>query len=249
MARFFRRRFRNRRRIFRRPFRRTRRFTKRVKRVERRVQRIASSIETKTVTNTCGAFITVDDTGRTLGANQSTTPTWLNAPLQGIGFNNRIGLDIRCTKLYFSYFTKPSATTTGNDAFNTMRILIVKWKSFPPTSAVVIAVPPSLAFVLQSTTYPESLVSPYNWAYRQHFRVLYDSYRQSGTVDAAEYTGVAESRPPIKVMKKLNIQTHFSTSSQYDIERNGICGYAISDSTVSPHPEIFWMARVNYQDA
>lgn len=220
-----------------RPRRRVRRLSKRVKRTERRVKKLNDLIETKYRDyQTVGGGLSISALGLTVTPNGA---GFWNELITASTQASRIGWEVYCSKLVLRF-----ELTGASNYFDNIRLLVVKWKKFPPGS--VLGTVPTIDNVID-TGGISPLIAPYAWINKDYFRVLYDKIHIVGLNATSSCYGV----PPIIFRTKrfkLKCKTTYNSASN-GILTNGIAIYAVSNSLVPPSPKIRVWGRLTYQDA
>lgn len=157
---------------------------------------------------------------------------------QGIGDNQVIGDRIRPVGIRIGW--KASNASTGDNT-QLFRIVVVQFKGV--TSA------PSASGIFQSTSNVEAPLSPYDAAYNDTFRVLYDkTFSMVAGTSTSTKTGVIKINQ--RQLRNLNITWDGSSPpAPLRYENGALYMFTISDSSVSSHPEFDYDSRVYYKDA
>lgn len=233
-----------------------RRFTKkrgglgrRVKRVERSVRKINSATETKfTESNTGATPWAVTTTPQTISPSSK---TFWNDVGEGASVQGRIGNEFQMKKLNFTF--KISSEHTAAPAFLTcVRLLIVCWKKHPPPTALGTSPPLSAVLVPDNapTLANRYIFAPYNWVYREYYRVLYDKrhyisyhdYTNGEVYNAYGFKPYKYIQKVLKVNKNVKVNVTNGTA----ITQNAIQVYAVSDQ--AEQASVWGFCRMTYQD-
>lgn len=162
--------------------------------------------------------------------------TNITSIFQGDTANTRNGRFITPTKLKFRWLVSASAT----DAYNSMRILIVKWKE----DDLVAPVPGNVLQHIDSVDAPQSQVPFENNA--KKFSVIYDNYV---SVTSNTGSGGSSVRSGTVTLSRKKLSKIMYDLGNVDTGYGNYYLVAASDSAAVSHPRLQLHTRMHYEDA
>lgn len=145
--------------------------------------------------------------------------------VQGDGQSQRIGDEVHIKSILARF------SIVHGDTNNMVRVVILRWLNDQAD-----ATPTNILEGISSTQAP---LSPFNWNYRRDFVVLYDNLFACSTYTNANLV----EKLYIKRVGKLQFNPAAST-----VKSNGLYLFAISDSSIAPHPTIQYYTSIPYTD-
>lgn len=183
--------------------------------------------------------------------NLSTTSYWANISTvgQGVSSDNRIGYTIKPTSLILRYRVRGTdGLVFSNDQYNNVRIMVVQWFSDSNND------PPSMGRILENLGTAPVGCEQYNVRDKTEYNVLYDKCHKLettaayyNTTNSTAYTftsGTNTLRIKVYPTRKINYRTGGSTSAT----TGSIWLFAVSDSSATPHPELYYSSKLTYSD-
>lgn len=166
---------------------------------------------------------------------------------QGTAQGKRIGDEIRLKKIHLRW------GALGGDYFNTMRIILFRFNGSNATAPVI-------GDILDGTG-EEYVFAPLNWDTRHRYHIIYDrvialnqtnTFNSSGTAQSA----VIDTSNSWKVMRPINLfgKKLGKKSVSWDAGsastgEDHVYLLVISDSVITPNPQLFYTVQVFYTDA
>lgn len=156
----------------------------------------------------------------------------LTSVAQGVAQSQRIGDKVRVVKIDIHL----SLVTANSDVYNTVRLVWFRWT--PNTAALT----PGATSILENPT-TQGTRSHYNYEGRKEYHILKDMFfGMTGTSTNPTPGSLRVERMSIRCDHDVVYNLGATTGC------NHVYGLVLSDSAITPYPEIDYWARVWYLD-
>jgi hypothetical protein len=204
---------------------------------------IAADIETKVYNGGYGLDSAVSSSG--------TVYSLANIPA-GAGQGQRVGREVKVKRMDISFEIFPSSggLFLSPDTYNTVRIILFRWKVDTAMATPVLG--NILDTASSAVAYPTQF--PYNYDGRKNYHIIWDKVFQISNFPVYDGTNVVrEFVKTIHVKKSFYGRKLGSTTINWDSTNvfpdDNIYALYISDSAATPDPQVTWVSQVFYEDA
>lgn len=213
-------------------------------------QIISRKLETKMFNSGSGAY-GLDSGVDNIGSIHDLSNIFPTGTTQGL----RVGREISLVKHVFTAeITLSQSSFISADAYNTVRIILFRWREDSASKTPVLSDILDTASV--ATCYPTQF--PYNYNQREQYHIVWDKLIKVAPDTVYDGSGITYSASGINVTK-IFTKTRFgkklgAMKIQYDNDVNGhgynkLYALFLSDSTVAPDPTVAWATQLYYKDA